>query len=113
MKINYGKHVSKCVTTIKCEGEDDILKQEQVVTYYEFEIEFENSYNKKLLPRQSMKALNCKNSKTMYNLIHCHFQLHIDIIATANNSTNLLFETVNIDQGIVGLLTIFLSVFIN
>ena len=45
---NKNRYVLKCVTKIKCEGGNDILKQEQVVTDCELEMELEDTYNNKL-----------------------------------------------------------------
>lgn len=102
------QYASKCVTKIKCEGEDNILEQQWVITNYELQAELQNSYNNKLRQNLSEKAADCKNGKVLYNMTFN--QLHSDIIAVTKNSTILLFETINNKRDFVGLLSILLLV---
>ena len=75
---------------------------------YELQMKLEDSYNNKQQQKLSEKAVYCKNDKELYNLIFG--QLHSDIIAAVKNFSNPLFETVNKEQDVVGLLFIVVSV---
>ena len=105
---NKSLYGTKCITKIKIECEADILKQEWIVTDCEMETELEDNYTNKQRQRLAVKALYCKQGDALYNLIQG--QLHSDIIVATKNSTIPLYETVNIERDVVGLLSILLSV---
>mmetsp|Transcript_1852 Transcript_1852/g.2120 ORF Transcript_1852/g.2120 Transcript_1852/m.2120 type:complete len:158 (-) Transcript_1852:301-774(-) len=102
------RYASKCTTKITCEGADNILKQELIVTDCELQAELEDNYNNKLRQKLTEKATYRKNGSTSYHLFFG--QLHSNIVTAAKKSTVPLFETMNKERDVVGLLSILLIV---
>ena len=98
----------KRTTTIKNEGGADILKQEWVVIDWKMQEEAEDNYNNMQRQKMTKYALYRKNGTVMFIVLYG--QLHSDIVTIAKRSITPLFETVNKERDVVGLLSILCSI---
>ena len=98
------QYAVKRTTKVSNESEPDLLEQEWIVIDCEKQEELKYNYNNKLRQKLAKHALYCKNSTALFIVLYG--QLYSNIMTIANNSIVSLFNTVNKERHVDGLLSI-------